>query len=145
VFPAEAQTFACDAPITTQTLTNLACVSAQQVSSSCLGTSMDRADYVFDVPADCASVAVEIRIAYPLAFADVDVSLVSDADGSAVGAETSCVGASGGGETSRCIDANVTAGDRYHVYVNLSSDGSGDCGGDCEYNRYTLSFQLALP
>ena len=46
-----------------------------------------------------------------------------------------------GGQTSRCVEVVVENGSQHAI--GLVHSGALNCGGDCAFNRYTLSLQLS--
>jgi hypothetical protein len=63
---------------------------------------------------------------------------------SVVGSDVDCPQSSGDpAHVDRCINLQVTPGRDYGIAIKATPDGS--CDGDCAYNRYYLSVQLATP
>lgn len=132
-----------DVPAQGHTLT-MQCVSAPSVVSSCLSPGDGGDWYQFDVPATCGSVQVEARVAFPVAFERLALHL-STANGASSAVETPCKfpAPTDGPEEVRCMAMAVAPGT--HYAIGVLPDGTGDCGGSCAHNRYTVTIQLAMP
>jgi hypothetical protein len=120
------------------------CVSSAFESKQCL-LAGDTADWVaFDAPVACTSgVEVQVRLTHPIAFEllgfelwdlDRDMKVADDGD---------CAQAAPTDDVWRCLDFELVPGARYGVKVHPT--GEGTCDGACNYNRYSLSVQLATP
>ena len=122
---------------------DLSCVSAMVSIPNCM-LEGDGADWVtFVAPADCTALAVQARVSFPTAYEDLGLELWDiDAD-MALGTSEECKQGAGNGESQHCLDIEIVPGGTYGVRVLPSGDGT--CDGECAYNRYTLSMQLATP
>jgi hypothetical protein len=149
VLPSLAEPFDCapkyepdDTPEQGHELANLGCVSVPYVDENCLGTG-DPADWVrFTAPAACTAVAVQARVAFPIAFAAVGLRL-TDLDASIeVATSESCASGADDGDDERCLSAMLIPGRTYGLAVRTEGL---DCGGACKHNRYVLSVQLVAP
>ncbi|MBA3462388.1 MAG: hypothetical protein H0T46_20670 [Deltaproteobacteria bacterium] len=151
VLPGAALPFECGDKITevepnnastaAQPIPNLACVSPLVQVKGCTPTSDTEDWFVFDVPAQCTATEATIRLSFPLAFEQLSLGL----DGTATGTVAACGVnlAPDDGTDVLCLEQAVTAGSKHAVRVARS--GVGNCGGECGFNRYTLSLQLGTP
>lgn len=95
----------------------------------------DPADYIsFTVPDGCALQHVTLEVDFETAFAEVGLSVDGDQT-----ADAAC-DASSLGESARCLTIPITDGTTYDV--SIAPTGSDDCGGDCAFNRYSVSISL---
>ena len=78
-------------------------------------------------------------VTFPWAFESLGVRLF-DGTGAQLGSDAKCPPANAS-EPETCISAPLVAGSAY--YFDVFPDGTGDCGGDCDYNAYSLTIQLA--
>ena len=124
-------------------IANLECVSLPFVNANCM-LQGDDADWVrFLAPAVCTSVAVEARVTFPIAFERLSLELWDLDRMTMIGADTECDIPGEGGEELRCLQLPLTPGTNYGIKVRPAGD--GNCSGNCNYNRYTLTVQLATP
>src|SRR5512138_13863 len=132
-----------DVAATGQILT-MTCISGLHVSKGCLPLSDGGDWYQFDVPASCTAVQVEAKVTFPIAFERLALQL-STANGAPASAETPCKFTlpENGPEDARCFTSIVQPG--VHYAIGVVADGSGDCGGTCRNNRYTVTIQLETP
>jgi len=153
VLRSQAKPFACPAVTTeiepnddannAQPIANLACASRPAELIGCT-QDLDGEDWFeFDVPAICTTVSVDLRLTFPLAFEILGLEL-RDESGASIATGTPCAQAEpDDGDEQSCIEQALTPGGHYAVRV--ARTGEGDCGGACDYNRYTLSLQLETP
>lgn len=153
VLPSQVRPFACgrdrtevepnDDPAMAPSSGQLACVSTLAEVAGCLPADDGADHYAIEVPAICTAVAVQARIAFPIAHEVLALELVAD-DASVVGSSAPCPNVDlDDANVEHCLTAGVTPGARYTLRVR-----HGDavaCGGTCAYNRYLLTFQLATP
>ena len=150
VLPSGALPFACGDKITevepnngataAQPITNLECVSPLVQIKGCTPANDAEDWYAFDVPATCGATVASVRLSFPLAFEQLSVDLAGKS-----GTQADCgttVGTDDGVDT-LCLSTPVTAGQ--HYTLRIARSGIGDCGGQCAYNRYSLSLQLGTP
>lgn len=152
VLPGAAEPFACgdgaetepnDSAALAQSLGNLNCASRVVEIPGCAAGSDGEDWFAFEVPDTCTTVAVEARLAFPLAFEVLEIDLRT-ADGTLVAAGAGCGSeVPDDGDDHRCLSQALTPGGRYVLRVARS--GEGDCGGACAHNRYTLDVQLTAP
>ncbi len=149
VDPTAVQPFACDAsvlhepddtPATAFAVPSLACVSLLYTTKGCLAAG-DLGNWLqLATPSNCASVAIDANVIFPVAFEPLALQLVDVATGAPVDATTTCSQLPGGGQTKACLHAALQDGTTYALGV--APTGTEDCAGDCNYNRYDLTLQL---
>lgn len=150
--PSTASAFACtdqeeasepdNSPSTGAVLPALGCVSELLSIDGCLAAG-DSADWFqLATPSCCTAVAVNVEVTYPIANEPVAVML-GDASGAMLAADTSCAMAATNALDNRCITMTLANSTGYTIEVSPS--GGDDCGGACNYNRYTLTVQLVTP
>lgn len=149
VLPGGTTAFACDrgndvepndGAAEAETIPNVTCAGPLiQLKGCALGS--DTEDwYAFDVPPTCGATVASIRLTSPIAFEQLSVRLANaDGDAATCGVDS----APDDGVEQTCIQQNVTAGTHYALRV--ARTGTGNCGGSCAYNRYTLTLQLGTP
>jgi hypothetical protein len=153
VLASRAEPFACDmgtefpgddSAMTANQVPQLECVSVPYAVNGCLPMG-DAADwYKLSTPSLCSSVAVQIRLQYPVAYEHVTIELWDLATSSIAGTDVDCAQSSGDpAHVERCINLTVTPGRDYGIAIKPTADGS--CNGACAYNRYYLTVQLATP
>jgi len=153
VSPSSSSPFACDpmvvksddtAAAATLIAANLSCVSPVATTDGCLANGDSHNWYKFTAPIGCTSLEVEIKISYPDAFEPLGLVL-ADANGSQLATDTECTGSQQSitGDNVRCLTMTITPGQAYTIDVTPA--GGLDCNGDCAFNRYALSVQLATP
>jgi hypothetical protein len=150
--PSTATAFACtdqeeasepdNSPATGAMLPALGCVSNLLSIDGCLAAG-DTADWFqLATPSGCTAVAVNLEITYPIANEPVGVML-GDASGAMLAAGTPCATMPTNATDNRCIAMTLANGTGYTIGVSPSV--GSDCGGACNYNRYTLAVQLVTP
>ena len=120
------------------------CVSAVSEVIGCQITASDAEDwFAVTAPTACTQVHVELRLSYTIALGQLAVDL-HDPSGAVVGTGATCSNSSSAdGTIDVCLSVPLTPGQTYAARV--SGAGTEDCDGDCAYNRYRLSLQLASP
>ena len=122
---------------------DLGCVSAPFINDGCMAVD-DTSDWVtFVAPSVCSAVEVEARLTFPISYEDLGLELWNVDANMMVGEDKDCPASADLSMVRRCLDITITPGTKYGVKVKPTGDGS--CGGNCAYNRYTLSVQLATP
>lgn len=152
VAPGGALPFACgnvtevepnDGVAAAQPITNLGCASPLVQVKGCTPLGDVEDFYQFDVPANCGATIASIRLSSPIAYEELALRLDGatsiEGDAAMCGVDP----APDDGAVQRCLSQPVTAGRHYTLRVARS--GSGDCDGQCAYNRYTLTVQLGTP
>ena len=151
VSPSSSMPFECDpmvvksdntAATATLIAANLSCVSPIATSDGCLAKGDGHNWYKFTAPAGCTAVEAEIKVSFPDAFEPLGLVL-ADANGTQIATDAECKTGSITGDNVRCLTATITAGQSYTVDVTPA--GGLDCDGECAFNRYILSLQLATP
>lgn len=123
-------------------ISNLGCVSAPFTNDGCMPVD-DESDWVtFVAPSICTSVGVQARLTFPLAYEELGLELWNVDANMMVAEDKDCPQGSEGA-VRRCLDFTLVPGIKYGVKVKPT--GEGACGGNCTYNRYSLSVQLATP
>ncbi|HEY1557430.1 MAG TPA: hypothetical protein VGF94_21490 [Kofleriaceae bacterium] len=125
-------------------LPQLTCVSSLYTEDDCL-VAGDAADWrSFTTPSGCTAVAAQIEIEFPIAFEPLTLQLWDLGADTMLAAGGSCMNPSNGaGVDSLCVSQNLVSGGSYGIAVQPA--GGADCGGSCNFNRYTLSVQLVTP
>ncbi len=148
------QAFACDPTVLHEPdndlahavqLPALACVSAPATQQGCLAAGDSENWVAFDVPASCTSVEVEARITFPIGFEGLSLE-VTDSNSASLGTDVECKNVPDpevSGEGQRCVAIPVTPGG--HFGIRTAPSGTDDCDGNCNFNRYLLTVQLATP
>ncbi|HEY5946959.1 MAG TPA: hypothetical protein VIV40_15755 [Kofleriaceae bacterium] len=118
------------------------CIAAAMSFGGCIDPG-DTGDWVtFVAPSICPAVSISARLRFPVAYEGLALELW-DYDGNAqLATDKECVTSVESG-VGRCLDFALVPGKKYALKVSLN--GGPDCGGNCAYNRYTLSIQLAAP
>lgn len=103
----------------------------------------DSADWVtFVAPEECTSaVKVEVRLSFSVAWEVLGLELWDLDANMQVGTDEECMQGADTGQLRRCLDVDLVPGTTYGIKVHAT--GEGTCNGDCAYNRYMLSVQLA--
>lgn len=122
------------------------CVSLPISVGGCLHEHETEDWFRFTVPMMCTAVVVRMRIAYPLAYEDVQFEIGDDA-GTILESQTEC----GADETSledlgilqKCLKRTLTSGETYTIRVK--ADGTLSCDGACAFNRYSLTVRFESP
>jgi hypothetical protein len=153
VNPLEAQPFACDSkelhePDDTSAqafaLPTLGCVSNAVIDNGCLAAGDPQNWLAFATPANCVAVGVKLDITYPIAFEPLAVELWNLDTNQQLATDSACTsGAAPSGEDQRCLVQTLANSTHYGVVVEPA--GGADCNGNCNFNRYTLTLQLATP
>lgn len=132
-----------NAPAMATAMPHFDCVSNVFTFDGCLAPGDTQDWFSFAAPAGCSALEADIEVSFPVAFEAVGVVLGDDA-GSTVAPDGTCKAAgTAAGDDERCIQQTITPGQNYTVEIKPS--GGGDCGGTCNYNRYTLQVQLTTP
>jgi hypothetical protein len=133
-----------DTKDTANQIPQLQCVSVPYTVTGCMPMG-DGADwYKLATPSTCSSVEVQARIQFPVSYEHLAMELWDLGLDTLVGSDIECAKSSGDpAHIERCINLTVTPGHDYGVLIKPTTDGS--CGGDCAYNRYYLTVQLATP
>ena len=133
-----------DTPAQAHVLEDLGCVSLVFNHQQCMPTG-DTADWIeFAPPPICSSgVEVQVRLTFPIAFEQLGFELWDLDRDMKVAADGECELAATTDDVRRCLDFELVPGTRYGVKVHPT--GEGACDGACNYNRYSLSVQLATP
>ena len=154
VVPSAAVPFACDPTVLHEpddtaaqafALPALGCVSTPLNLKGCLAAA-DAANWAsFQAPANCTAVQVQATIVAPIAFEGVGISLWDLTAMTKIATDTACPANTGvsSSEIAKCLTQTLTPGGHYGLEV--TPEGGGDCGGKCNYNRYSLSVQLSTP
>lgn len=132
-----------DSAATAYVIENLGCVSLPFSVDSCM-VGDDSADWVkFVAPSVCATVAVDARVTFPIAFQRLAVELRDLDRDELVATDSECTSSGEIGVELRCVRATLVPGTTYGLRVQPAGD--GNCKGACAYNSYTLSVQLVTP
>ena len=120
------------------------CVSAPFANNNCM-LAGDAADWLsFVAPDNCASgVETQIRLGFPIAFEELGFELWDLDRNMKLATDGMCTSGAELSVERRCLDFTLMAGTKYGVAVVPT--GMGTCGGNCAYNRYSLSVQLGTP
>ena len=154
VVPAEVRPFACDTGTDPEpddtaaqasALPALGCVSNPAVKAGCLHAGDPTDWFSLATPAACSQVQVQVRITFSIAFEPLALELWDLGANTKIADDAECPGSGSTsmGDDDRCIQMTVSPGGGYGIAVKPA--GGGDCGGSCDYNRYTLTVQLATP
>jgi hypothetical protein len=154
VLPSQAVPFACDpmvehepddTPAQGFVVSGLTCVSSPFVAHGCLAAGDGQDWFQIPVPSSCAAVAVDLQVSYPIAFEPLAVDLFDATGANALASGAACVHQTtiAPGEDGACIHATLSPGATYALKIHPA--GGGDCGGACNYNRYSLSVTLGTP
>jgi hypothetical protein len=127
-----------------EVIPNLPCVSLLTEIKGCTPDGDTEDWYSFDVPTTCGATIADLHLQFPIAFEELVVELAGG-QGTFAGSPADCSANLGtdSGNTDLCVKHPVTAGGHYSVRVARS--GQGNCGGECGFNRYTLTLQLGTP
>lgn len=150
VLPGRVEPFACEPDINSEPddepdaaflLPNLACVTLPSVIESCMPKA-DPADWIkLIAPSGCSTITLDTTVTFPLAFQRLGIELWDLTANERVATDTDCEFARQGGDDKRCLESELTGGRTYGIRV--APTGEDDCDGDCAFNRYTHSIQLA--
>lgn len=120
------------------------CISTVIVHG-CLASG-DTADWIsLTTPTGCAALSIHTRTIAPIAFEPVAVSVV-DAAGNVLATDSTCSDAlppAKSGSDANCSTTTVDQGAAYGIRVTPA--GGGDCDGECAFNRYYVTIDLAVP
>ena len=122
---------------------NLACVSQPAEVLGCTKDADGEDWFQFDAPGNCTTVAVDVRMTFPLASVEPVLPRSSSASTSNASGGPCTTDDPDDGDEQRCLDHVLTPGGHYAVRIARTGDGA--CDGQCAYNRYTLSLQLKTP
>ena len=120
------------------------CVSAPFANNSCMPVG-DAGDWMsFVAPNNCAgAVQVQVRLGFPIAFEELGIELWDLDRNMKLASEAPCTSGAELSVERRCLDFTLMPSTTYGIAVLPT--GMGTCGGNCAYNRYTLSIQLGTP
>ena len=143
---ATAEAFACgttasNTPATATELHALACVSPVVTDDDCLGAGVTASWFHFATPSNCVAVAVTMHVTYPVAYESIGLAL-ADGNGATLASDTPCT-VPGADSDERCLAMTLANATDYTI--DVMPEGGGDCGGACNFNRYTLTVQLQTP
>lgn len=153
VAPASVKPFACgaqysdfagdDTPATARTLGELDCISFVSETRSCLPSGDTGDFYTFKVADGCTAAHVHASVLHPIAWQHLVLQLAKVGE-APVTIESKCptIREIDDPLTASCLEAPVQPGD---YVIGVIADGSGDCAGDCKFNRYTLGVQITTP
>jgi hypothetical protein len=124
-------------------IADLGCVS-NFANDGCM-LEADSADWVtFEAPIGCTSqVAVQTRLTFPIAYEELTIELWDFAQNVRIATDGECKSTPEGFLVRSCLDFALVPGTKYAIKV--TPNGQANCGGDCAYNRYTLTVQLGPP
>jgi hypothetical protein len=116
---------------------NLGCVNIPVDIDGCMAES--DADWVtFVAPTVCAgTLQVHARLSFAIAYEQLSVELWDFAQNTRLATDGECKSGLDSGNVRRCLDFTLVPGTKYGIQV--LANGAGDCGGECAYNRYSLS------
>lgn len=150
VHPTKQQAFACtnenkdvpgdDGPATAQVLGEMACVSLVRETRGCLPIGDVGDYYTFRVVDGCTSTKVLAGVVYPIAFQSLTMQLGKLGE-TPVTIDSPCAASRPHdvGDAVACLEAPVGPG----TYVlGVIPDGTGQCDGQCKFNRYGLAVQV---
>jgi hypothetical protein len=154
VLPAQASAFACDPTVEHEpddtpsqgfSIAGLTCTSSPFLAHGCLAAGDGQDWFQVPVPAACAAVAIDLQVSFPVAFEPLSVDLFDATGATSVASGAACVHRTtiGPGDDGACIHATLSPGATYALQIHPA--GGGDCGGGCNYNRYTLTLTLGTP
>jgi hypothetical protein len=126
-------------------LPNPTCVSTPVSDIGCLAAGDDQDWVAFAAPTACIAVEVNARVTFPVAFEPLDLELWDLTSMTMVSGGGACAQSTGlaAGADERCLKTTLIQGDTYGIKVKPA--GGGDCGGTCNYNRYTLNITVDTP
>jgi hypothetical protein len=133
-----------DTPQQGVALPALGCVSNPVRDASCIAAG-DAQDWVtFVAPTGCTAVEAKAEVSYPVAYEPLTIDLWELGGMTEVAPGGACAqGTGAAGDDARCLQLTLTPGASYGIEVHPA--GGGDCGGTCNYNRYTLTVQTDTP
>jgi len=152
VDPIVAEPFACDpselhepddAAAQAFALPTLGCISNTYIKTGCLAAG-DTANWSkFATPSNCTAVGVKASIAFPIAFQPLGLQLWDLAANQMIATDDTCPsGVVAAGDTQRCLTQALESSKTYGIVVVPNGP---DCGGNCNFNRYNFTLNLALP
>jgi hypothetical protein len=125
------------------------CISPLATENGCLAAG-DTSNWLsFTAPVGCNAVEVSVRLDYPIAFEPIALSLFDTTTaagaGTVLASDTACTqdDDAPSGDVLRCLKFTLVSGDTYGL--ELAPAGGGDCGGQCNFNRYELTATLDTP
>lgn len=134
-----------DTPATAQAIPVDACLTNLISIDGCMAPGDTEGDwYAVTVPMECTAVVIHMHIAYSVAWEELPFELgdpdgnIMEQSGDCDASETSLKGA---GLVDRCLKRTLAPGKTYTLHV-FPGDPDTTCGGDCAFNRYTLTVQL---
>jgi hypothetical protein len=121
------------------------CVSSVVEDDGCLQKS-EAADWVsFATPSNCAAVAVQANLIYPMAFEPLALKLTDATGATMLAASGECAQdpTANAGDLAVCL--TLTLANAMTYALEVSPTGEDDCGGECNFNTYSLTLQLVTP
>jgi hypothetical protein len=151
VDPPTAESFVCDGAeemepddnlLDATVIGGLTCVSSPVTFAACLGSGDALDLFTFSTPSTCTTVSLEATLTYKSAYEELTVTLVGSDGTTVVANDVACPsgGPTDDGVLAHCVTAPLAGGSAYALRVETT--GSGDCGGQCPFNRYNLTVQL---
>ncbi len=139
VDPVIVQSYQCgspvaDAPSSAVPLTKVGCVSETSVDA-CLDHQIDAFWFRFTTPTNCSAIASKISITFPVAFEPLTLTLWNLDTNTVLAADAACASPVIG-DLGRCIAQSLPDG--ANLGLQIAPAGGGDCGGACDYNRFSL-------
>ncbi|HTR49435.1 MAG TPA: hypothetical protein VMJ10_01935 [Kofleriaceae bacterium] len=133
-----------DTPQQAFALPTFGCTSALYSEDDCLAAG-DAADWrSFAAPTGCTAVAAQIEITSPIAFEPLALQLWDLTANTMVATGGSCPPSeTATGSDAACVTQTLVGGDSYGIAIQPA--GGGDCGGKCNFNRYSLQVQTVTP
>ena len=153
VAPGAVKQFACgqqhadvandDSPATARTLGDLDCVSTLREAKSCLPQNDTGDFYTLTVPANCPTGNLRAAVTYPVSWQRLVLQVAKVGETPAT-VDVKCPGIQDDDNplAKSCLDAPVSPG---NYVIGVIADGTGNCDGDCKFNRYTLGVQITTP
>lgn len=121
------------------------CVSEAVEDDGCLQKG-ETADWVsFATPSDCTAVGVKATLVYPMAFEPLTMTLTDPTGATVIATGGDCEQnpSSNAGDLAGCLTMTLANATSYAL--DIAPTGQDDCGGDCNFNTYTLTLQLVTP
>lgn len=119
----------------------ITCATPRYVKRACMPAG-DSADWItFVSPEECAAPEVEAELSFSFAWQVLGLELWDLDANKQLATDEECKQGADTGQVRRCLELELVPGTKYGVKVHPT--GEGACGGDCAFNRYTLSVQLA--
>ncbi len=121
----------------------LSCVSQSYIATGCLAAGDMQNWSKFATPGNCVAVGVSASVAFPIAFEPLGLQLWDIDANQMIATDDACTtGQVASGDTQRCLKQTLADGKNYGIVVVPNGP---DCGGNCNFNRYTLTLQLVTP